>query len=190
MEALEKVRTLPRITLGEIVENAEGEAILILCLITIIPFMQPIPIPGLSSILGLIVLLQGLSLIFWGRPLLTKKMSGVVIPHDKFDIIYRAAQRFTGFTARLSAFKHPVIKSRVIEVFCGLAIALSAAFLSLPLPIPFSNFVPALAIFLICVGLIEEDVVLVVMGHGITATVCVMAVFSYQIMLERFHGWF
>jgi hypothetical protein len=190
MDALAKVRALPKITLGEIVEHAESEAILILCLVTILPFMQPIPIPGLSSILGLVVLMQGLGLMFWGRPLLTKKMSGVVIAHDKFDIIYRAALRFTGFTARLSAFKHPVTKSRVTEIFCGFAIALSAAFLSLPLPIPFSNFVPALAIFLICVGLIEEDVVLVVMGHGITATVCVMAVFSYQILRERFHGWF
>ncbi len=189
MQALEKVRALPKITLGEIVKHVESEAILILCLVTIIPFMQPIPIPGLSSVLGLIVIMQGLGLIFWGRPLLTKKMSEVAIAPDKFDIIYRAALRFTGFTARLSAFKHPVTKSRLTEIFCGFSIVLSAAFLSLPLPIPFSNFVPALAIFLICIGLLEEDVVLVLMGHGITATVCVMAVFSYQIFRERFHSW-
>ncbi len=189
IQALEKVRALPKITLGEIATHLEGEAILVLCLVTILPFMQPIPIPGLSSVLGFVVLLQGLGLMVLDRPLLTEKMSAVVIPHDRFDIIYRAALRFTGFTARLSAFKHPATNSKPSKILCGLSIVLSAAFLSLPLPIPFSNFVPALAIFLICVGLIEEDVMLVLMGHGITAVVCVIAVFSFEILRERLTNW-
>jgi hypothetical protein len=186
IRALEEVRALPQITLGKIVEHVEGEALLILCLVAIMPFMQPIPIPGLSSLLGLIVLLQGLGLMIWGKPLLTKKMRGVIIAHEKFEIIYRAAVRFSNFTARISALKHPVTNSRASHVICGFAIVLSSLFLSLPLPIPFSNLIPALAIFLICVGLLEEDVVLVIMGHGVTATVCVMALFSYQIIREQF----
>lgn len=190
LKALEDVRDLPQITLGKIVEHVEGEALLILCLVSIMPFLQPIPIPGLSSILGLIVLFQGLGLMLWSKPLLTKKMRTLIITHEKFEIIYKAAKKFSNFTSKISAFKHPMTNTRVSHVLCGIAIVLSAAFLSLPLPIPFSNLIPALSIFLICIGLLEEDLVLILIGMGITATVLWMAMFSFHIISEKLHAWF
>lgn len=190
IKALSEVRTLPTITLGSIVNHIEGEALLILSLISILPFMQPIPIPGLSSLLGLIVLLQGIGLMFWSKPLLTKRMKLVVITHEKFEIIYKAALKFSYFTNKLSAYKHPATNSRLSHILCGFAIIVSAAFLSLPLPIPFSNLIPALSIFLICVGLLEEDLMLIICGHSITLAVGWMAVFSYQIILEKMQDWF
>lgn len=190
IKALDNVRDLPHITLGKIVEHVEGEALLILCLISILPFMQPIPIPGLSSILGLIVVLQGFGLMIWSKPLLTKKMKNLRITHEKFEIIYKAAVKFSTFTSKISAFKHPLANTRASHIFCGLAIVLSAGFLSLPLPIPFSNLIPALSIFLICIGLLEEDIILIMMGFGITITVMWMALFSYHIIMEQINSWF
>lgn len=190
IKALEDVRSLPHITLGKIVEHVEGEALLILCLVSILPFMQPIPIPGLSSILGLIVLLQGLGLMLWSKPLLTKRMKGLNITHEKFEVILKAANKFSSFTSKISAFKHPITNSRGSHILCGLAIVLSSAFLSLPLPIPFSNLIPALSIFLICIGLLEEDIVLILIGFGITLTVMWMALFSYHIIADQFRTWF
>lgn len=190
IKALEHVRDLPHITLGKVVEHVEGEALLILCLISIMPFMQPIPIPGLSSLLGLVVVLQGVGLMLWSKPLLTKKLKNVNITHEKFEIIYKAAVRFSNFTSKISAFKHPVTASRISHMLCGFAIILSAGFLSLPLPIPFSNLIPALSIFLICIGLLEEDIVLIMIGFGITITVLWMAIFSFHIIKEQFQNWF
>lgn len=190
IKALEHVRDLPHITLGKVVEHVEGEALLILCLISIMPFMQPIPIPGLSSVLGFVVVLQGVGLMLWSKPLLTKKLKSVNITHEKFEIIYKAAVRFSNFTSKISAFKHPVTSTRLSHMLCGFAIILSAGFLSLPLPIPFSNLIPALSIFLICIGLLEEDVVLILIGFGITFTVLWMAIFSYHIIKEQFQNWF
>lgn len=189
IKALEDVRNLPQITLGRIVEHVEGEALLILCLISILPFMQPIPIPGLSSILGLIVLLQGIGLMLWSKPLLTKRMKGLNITHDHFEIIFKAAKKFSFFTSKISAFKHPITNSRGSHILCGLAIVLSSAFLSLPLPIPFSNLIPALSIFLICIGLLEEDIILIMIGFGITLTVMWMALFSYHIISDQLQSW-
>lgn len=190
LKAMDDVRELPRITLGKIVEHVEGEALLILCLVSILPFLQPIPIPGLSSVLGVIVLLQGLGLMFWSKPLLTKKMKELNISHERFELIYKAAQKFEAITSKISAFKHPMTNTRVSHIICGFAIVLSAAFLSLPLPIPFSNLVPALSIFMICVGLLEEDLVLILIGLGITATVLWMAMFSFHLITEKLQTWF
>jgi hypothetical protein len=190
IKALDDVRDIPHITLGKIVEHVEGEALLILSLVSILPFMQPIPIPGLSSVLGFIVLLQGLGLMIWSKPLLTKKMKNLNITHEKFEIIYKAAKKFSGFTSKISAFKHPITNSRASHILCGFAIVLSAGFLALPLPIPFSNLVPALSIFLICIGLLEEDFILITIGLGITLTVIWMAMFSYHIIMEKVQSWF
>jgi hypothetical protein len=190
MKAMEDVRDLPEITLGKIVEHVEGEALLILCLVSILPFMQPIPIPGLSSILGLIVLLQGFGLMLWSKPLLTKRMKAINITHEKFEVIYKAATKFSNFTSKISAFKHPMVNTRPSHILCGSAIILSSAFLSLPLPIPFSNLVPALSIFLICIGLLEEDLIFILMGMGITLTVIWMAMFSFHLIVEKFQAWF
>lgn len=190
IKALEDVRGLPHITLGKIVEHVEGEALLILCLIAIMPFMQPIPIPGLSSILGLVVVLQGVGLMLWSKPLLTRKMKDLNITHEKFEIIYKVAVKFSNFTSKISTFKHPITATRVSHILCGFAIILSASFLSLPLPIPFSNLIPALSIFLICIGLLEEDLILILIGYGITMTVLWMALFSYKIIKEQILNWF
>jgi hypothetical protein len=189
IQALDDIKNMPEITLGNIADKTKEEAILMISLISILPFMQPIPIPGLSTILGLVVLLQGISLIFYQKPLLTRHMRDVIISKKKFEIIYRAALRIARFTSRLSAHKHPLIRNRMVYGISGLAIILSAAFLSLPLPIPFSNLIPALSIFFICIGLLEEDVVLVLTGYVITASIVWMTLFSYHILKELLSSW-
>jgi hypothetical protein len=190
LSSLDAVKTLPVITLGAIVEHMESEALLILCLVSILPFMQPIPIPGVSSLLGLIVFFQGLGMVFWGKPLLTKKMKMAVISHERFEKIFHVAEKFEKYASKLSAFKHPVAASRGSHILAGISIILSAAFLSLPLPIPFSNLIPALSIALLCLGLLEEDIILILCGHGIAATVIWMAIFSFHLIKEQFSNWF
>jgi hypothetical protein len=128
--------------------------------------------------------------MIWSKPLLTKKMKDVIITHERFEKIYVAAKKISSFTSKLSVFKHPVVNSRGSHILCGLAIVLSSAFLSLPLPIPFSNFIPALSIFLICIGLLEEDIILIMIGFGITLTVMWMALFSYHIIADQIQNWF
>ncbi len=190
ISALDQVRGLSKITVGHIVDHVEGEATLILCLILIVPFMQPIPLPGISSLLGLIILLQGVGLLFWGKPILTKKLREMTISRDKFEIIYKTALKFCSITSRFSSFKNPVINTRFSHMLCGFSIIISAAFLSLPLPIPFSNLIPALSIFLICLGLIEEDILFVMTGLGITSAILWMMSYSYHLVIENFKVWF
>jgi hypothetical protein len=190
MTALGEVRTLPVISLGNIVDRIQEEALLVLCLISILPFMQPIPIPGLSSVLGLIAFLQGVGLLLWSKPILTHRLKKVNISHERFEHIYKAASKFCSFTQKISICKATQVNSRFSHILCGFSIILSAGFLSLPLPIPFSNFIPALSIFFICIGLLENDLMLVLLGHGITATVIWMAIFSYHLIIDHVSNWF
>lgn len=190
IKALDEVKHLPEITLGSIVDKVGDEALLIVCLISILPFMQPIPIPGVSTLLGFVAFLQGLSLVALGRPLLTKQMRDIRLTNDRMMMLHRAAVKFDKFTSKISLYKHPMISSRGPRIVSGVMIMFAAAFLSLPLPIPFSNFIPALCIFFIVAGLLECDLMLVLTGHLIGCSVIWMAIASYQIIAEKFQAWF
>ncbi len=190
VQALKEVRNEPVITLGTIVDKARGDSILIVCMIAIIPFLQPVPIPGLSTVLGVIALLQGVSLVALDRPLLTQGMRHLTLTPERFEMIYKAAVKFCVFTSKISLFKHSFVKTKPIRIISGLTIILAASFLSLPLPIPFSNFVPAVCIFFICTGLLEEDILLVIFGHFIALTVVWMAVISFHLIQEKLQIWF
>ena len=187
---LSEVKNLPEITLGKLVNSLKDEALLVVCLIAILPFMQPIPIPGLSTLLGFVAFMQGLSLMFLKKPMLTKRMKEIKINHERFEQIYKVAEKFTRIADKISVFNHPWTNSRASHFICGLAIVISSAFLSLPLPIPLSNFVPALSIAMICLGLLEEDIFLVIIGLSITFSVIWMGFFSYHLIADKLQHYF
>lgn len=185
LQTLDNLRHSPGITLGRLSDELKDQALVMVCLISILPFLQPIPVPGLSTILGFVTLLQGISLILGKKPLLTRKMKEVEISPERFEVIYKAAQTLTKVTSKISVTTHPWTNSRASRLICGIAIIFSAAFLALPLPIPFSNSVPAFSIAFICMGLLEEDIFLVITGISITVAVMLMSVYSYHLIVEK-----
>ena len=56
-------------------------------------------------------------------------------------------------------------RSPVMEVVNGLVVFILGLLLALPLPIPFSNLLAAWAIFLIALGIAEDDGLVVVFGY-------------------------
>lgn len=185
MSALEQVKTLPDITIGKIVDMMGEESIVVLCLISILPFLQPIPVPGLSTVLGLIAALQGVGFVLFSRPVLTKKLRSIHISHERFELILKAASKVTYVMSKISTLKHPIVKSRFVHIVSGICIIYSALFLSLPLPIPFSNAIPAYSIFFICVALLEEDIALLAVGICISLTAIWMSILSYHLIMEQ-----
>lgn len=185
IEALDEISAKPEITLGEIIASLKKDSVTILCMIVAFPFLQPIPIPGISSLLGSIIILQGIGLIKNGKPFLTQRMKKVKIERNNWQLIYKAGIKFSSYSTRLSLYKNPWANSRASQMTAGISIILTAAFLSLPLPIPFSNFIPALGIFFLCLGLLEEDVCLLAFGHGIMVILGFIVAYSYQFIVEQ-----
>ena len=139
------------VSLNEITQELRSKGLVFLALLSVLPFMQPIPIPGLSSLLGFIILLQGIGLIIFDRPILTKKMRELQLPPDKVRSFVQVAEKiypYIGWLVR--ARGQEVAKHRITQIVAGLCIVFLAAFLSLPLPIPSSNFLTAICIFFIC----------------------------------------
>ena len=61
---------------------------------------------------------------------------------------------------------------RVMRIALGLSLFVAAVVLGLPIPLPLSNFFPAVAILLLAAGMLEGDGLLVLAGHVATLAVC------------------
>ena len=55
----------------------------------------------------------------------------------------------------------------------GLVIFFCGFVLSLPLPIPFTNTIPAIAILLLSMGMMEEDGLFILLGYGVAGCACI-----------------
>jgi hypothetical protein len=73
-----------------------------------------------------------------------------------------------------------LVESRFYQHFAGLIILLCAVVLLLPLPIPFSNFFPAITIVLTAAALLERDgFCAIASALGMAATIIFFVVLSH-----------
>lgn len=153
-------------TLREVIYALRGRAYPLLIMLLALPFIQPMPLPGLSTPLGLAIALISLRLALGQRPWLPKKIQRIKLPVGFFG-------KVLGFAAGLIRFLESVLRPRwtwltgtaLLNQLHAILMLVSALVLLLPLPIPFSNFVPAWAIFLLACGLLERDGLFVVLGY-------------------------
>jgi hypothetical protein len=186
LEAIALKTTGEKVTVAEIEEVLHGRGFASLSLILCIPFVQPIPLPGLSIIFGIALMALGLRLAFGsagGLPHFIRQRT--VDAGTLRKIIHGAARVFSYverfFKPRLGVMLRPPLLNVV-----GVSIVVSGLALSLPLPpvILFSNSLPAWAVILLCLGYLERDGLVIVAGHLITiGTWCYFAVWWEAIKL-------
>lgn len=157
------------VSLGNIVEVLQGRGFNLLILLITIPFCQPVPLPGLSTPFGLVLLLFGVRIALGQEPWLPERLMNYRIPHGTLEKLVNAAlvvaRRLEKLTKPRLVFFHTW---RAFEIASGLAIAVNAFVFMLPLPIPFSNGLPALSMLLITLGRMEGDGYAISLGYIVT----------------------
>lgn len=159
-----------QVTLREVIAVTEGRVYTLLLVLLALPFCTPIPLPGFSTVFGTVIVLLGLRLTLGQKPWLPRRLLDRPLPRGLFPLILRSARR-------LLRILESVLRPRLVRLFdhgatryvCGIAIVINGALLLLPLPIPFSNFLPALAVILIAASYTERDGVMLVAGFGVCA---------------------
>ncbi len=155
------------LTLNGLMERTEGRGAYLVIIVLCIPFIQPVPLPGISTVLGLAIILMAVALTRGRAPRLPKFIGDRAFPPG-------FSTRLLGGGVRFLVLLERWVKPRGdrwvswpgFRVFnCGLIVFLSCL-LALPLPIPFTNQVPAICIALIALSMMEEDGVLVFYAYG------------------------
>ncbi len=179
------------VTLREVIFALRQRAYMLLIVLLTLPFIQPIPLPGLSTPLGIAIALIALRLSLGQRPWLPKKIQRTKLPAGFFG-------KLMSVTAKLLRFLESVLRPRWTAVtgtawlnqLHAIVIFASAAILLLPLPVPFSNFLPAWAIFLVACGLMERDGLFVALGYVAFAAGAVYFILLGNVATEALqHAW-
>lgn len=158
------------VTLQEVIQVLHGRAYLLLLVLLALPFCTPIPLPGLSTPFGLVIALISLRLALGQRPWLPRRLLVKELPSGFFGRILTAAARVIQFfetflRARLTLLTDIGLLRQAHAVI----MFVSALMLLLPLPIPFTNAIPAWVILLTAAGLMERDGVFISAGYAVFA---------------------
>lgn len=165
------------VTLREVLGVLHGRGFVLLIMLLALPFCTPIPLPGVSTPFGLIIAIIGARLVFGAKPWLPARLLDTRLPPATFAKVFAVTRKIiVGFERLLRPRLLGVTASGRLLQLHALPIVICALLLLLPLPVPFSNAIPAWGIMLISGGLLERDGVFIIAGH-ITALLA-MAFFA------------
>lgn len=157
-----------KVSLGAVIAGAEEHAYDLILVLLTLPFLSPVPVPMLSTAFGAVIALIGLRRGFGRPPALPARLMRAELP-PKFlhgalaaaSALLKLMERF--LRPRLSGFA----ESSRWRVINGLVIGVCGLLLLLPLPIPFSNFLPAASALLLAAGTLERDGRAILAAHGV-----------------------
>lgn len=128
--------------------------LIFLCL----PYLQPFPLPGLSTPLGFINILVAWQLFRGQPPWIPQKFKKLEISSVAGNKMLEIAHGLHGFLQKLLKERWSwFIFSPTARLINFCIVLISSLLLMLPLPIPLSNTIPAVPILLMAFGLLEED---------------------------------
>ena len=155
-------------TLAEIRDLLGPDGLLLLTVLLAAVFMVPVSFPGSSTILGAAILLIGISRLR-GRSLwLPRRLAQRVLPGDK---LRAGLQQSARWLRRLERVSRPgrlqsLVAAGLTGAMNNAALILGAGLLMSPLGfIPLSNTLPALALLLLAIGLLQRDGLCILLGH-------------------------
>lgn len=154
------------VTIRELLYVLRGRAYMLLVILLSLPFLVPLPLPGLSTPFGLAIMLICLRLALGQRPWLPKSIQRRQIPAGFIPRMLDLAARIIGWLEKVLRPRWLVLtESALIRQLHAIVIVAAASILLLPLPIPFSNGLPAWAILLLACGLLERDGRAIALGY-------------------------
>jgi len=192
----------PAVTLRELLGMLGEQGLLVFCGVLAAPFLLPVTVPGMSTVLGLPMLLIGFSVMVSRVPWLPQRLLDRSLPSATARAIL---QKVRGWAERFEHLVRPrwlgLTGSGKVNIVNGALVIVAVLLLMAPIPlVPFVNSVPALAIILLCFGMAERDGVVIALGYFTTFISAVYVggliflVFyvglRHEQAIEMLRGWF
>ncbi|MDJ0773589.1 MAG: exopolysaccharide biosynthesis protein [Mastigocoleus sp. MO_167.B18] len=172
------------VTLEDILQIAGDSVFGFLFVVLALPSALPLPAPGYAAPFGVLIFILAIQFIIGRKkPWLPKKMAN---HRMKLETVQKFIKAGTPWLRRIEAITRPrlpyvctTIPGRLI---IGVAIALMS--ISMCIPIPLTNTLPAIGIFFVGFGLLEDDgfisligLVICLMGATLTSSIFI---FGYK----------
>ena len=178
------------LTVGELQAELKGRGIAMLLLLLALPFCF-LPVPGLSTPFGVAVVLIGIRITLGQKPWLPGFIRNRRISEPRLVKVLAGGMRFARVMEK-------VVKPRMhflhrwpgMVNLIGAGIVSGGLLLLLPLPIPFSNTIPAWAVVFLSAGMMERDGLLVLLGHLMTLVSWAFIALTWALGAKGFNSLF
>lgn len=170
------------VSLGEAMHALRERGMAVVMLIVAIPFLIPVPTTfGLSTPAGLGVMLLGLYVMIGREAKLPQWMGKRRLTHGTLERVVWFARKYERLVKpRLKFMTWPGI-----DRFLGLSIIFAGFTLGLPGP----NFIPAIAVVCLLIGLIERDGLFIILGQLVNLALLAFLIFlAYVVMVYGYSG--
>jgi len=164
------------VTLAEIRDLIGQDGLLLLTVLLALVFMVPVSIPGFSTIFGAAILLIGLSRLLNRKLWLPGPIAQRVVPSDRLHSVLNHGGKWL---RRMEGISRPqrlqwMSSTGMTAIINNGALVTGAVLLMAPFGmIPFSNTLPAIALLLLAIGLMQRDGLCILLGHFINLTTVV-----------------
>lgn len=175
------------VTLGELRDRLARRGFGVLMILLALPTLIPVLPPGSAAAVGLLYILLSLQMLFGkDEPWLPKRVSRYRL---SARVITALRTRGIPFVRRIERFSRPR-PLRLDERIVSRGVALVVLILGIVLlsPLPFLNTLPALAVLMMGIGLLNRDGVFIAGGLLLTTVVLLVIGFgvgSLYVLLNR-----
>ncbi|WP_455645998.1 exopolysaccharide biosynthesis protein [Methanosphaera sp.] len=168
-------KSLPdNITIGQLVNELLSEGNYILVIILVAPFLFPVSFPGSSTPFGIMIILLEFASLSGKAVYLPKKASNYVLDASTVEKLFNILMKFLKYIEKISKPRGRLVSNQYLHKVNSVLIILLSFVLFLPLPIPLTDFIPAISILVLSISNLEKDSYLMVLGY-----LCVIGTFAY-----------
>lgn len=184
-------------TLNNVIDRIGPRGPFGMLIVLSLPFITPVSLPGVSNVLGAVMIFIAWKLARGVPPHLPKRAGTKAIQRERMAKILRISEKVLRFIEKFARPRRtPWLAWRSIQVFNAFIIALMAAMLALPIPptIPLSNMLPSYAIIVLSISLMEEDGWLIWAGYamslGTLAYLTIMTIIQAEAIVVLYTKYF
>jgi len=156
----------PVVTLRELLGMLGEQGLLVFCGVLSAPFLLPITVPAMSTVLGAPMLLIAFAVMLSRVPWLPARLLDRELKSATVRTVLARVRRWAMRVEHLVRPRLLLLSgSPAINFVNGGLLMLAVGLLMAPLPlVPFANTVPAIAILLMCFGMAERDGAVIALG--------------------------
>ena len=184
----------PGLSLNRLLQRTQARGSYLFIILLCLPFVVPVALPGLSTLMGGIIGILSLQLALGQSTRLPSFLGERVISPGSASKLLGGSIRFLRVLERVIKPRRTAwLGSTPARTLNALLIAALACLLALPLPSPpffFSNSLPGYAIILIAASMMEEDGVLIWVGYAcVVANLVFFGLIAGLVLHLLAHGW-
>ena len=173
------------LTLGAALDSLDEAGYALMCIILVLPFLQPLPLGPINVIGGVAFATLGWQL-FNGHesPVLPAKVRSLVFSEKTWRILSKVCLKILGFCKQFTKPRYlNLVQGKPGQKIGGFILLAAGALMAIPFGVlPLNNLLPGLAILFYCIGELENDgFMFFIAFFWLVVTVVYFAVFFFAL---------